>query len=124
VPSLLPPLPAGYDILVPAPAPARLWLVPGGPPAAGTQELIGIANPGLDPVTVTVNVLDAGTRLVAPGLEDVVVPAGQTAVVPFTAAAADAGAAALVESDGPVVVSRWTVAAATVTTATGVPYGP
>jgi hypothetical protein len=44
--------------------------------------------------------------------------------VPFTAAAADAGAAALVEADGPIVVSRWTVSAATVTAATAVPYAP
>ncbi len=117
------PLPLGYEILLPGPAPSRLWLVPGGPPAAGTQELIGIANAGLDPVTATVNVLDAGGRLVAPGLEGVAVPAGQTVVVPFTAASADAGAAALVEADGPVVVSRWTVGAGTVTAATAVPFG-
>ena len=119
-PATLPPLPAGYEILVPGPAPARLWLVPGGPPAAGTTELIGIANAGLDPVSATVNILDAGNRLVADGLEDVAVPAGQTVVVPFTAAAADAGAAALVEADGPIVVSRWTVSAATVTAATAI----
>jgi hypothetical protein len=121
---VLPPLPNGYEILVPAPPAANVWLVPGGPPAAGTRELVGVANSGLDVVTVTVNVLDDGRRLVAPGLEAVTVEPGQTAVVVIDADAADVGAAALVEADGPVAVARWTATATTVTTATGVPFGP
>jgi hypothetical protein len=121
---VLPPLPNGFEILVPAPPAAAVWLVPGGPPAAGTRQLVGIANGGLDVVTVTVNLLDGGRRLVAPGLEAVTVEPGQSAVLVIDADAADAGTAALVEADAAVAVSRWTAGATTVTAATGIPFGP